>query len=103
MLQPNWVDQDDEILTNVAREELAELLSVQGPPVLHDVTRWHGAMPQYHVGHLETVGRIEQVLQQLPGLQLAGNAYQGVGIPSAIHSGEQAAEWLLQADLRQHD
>jgi oxygen-dependent protoporphyrinogen oxidase len=103
VLQPNWVDQDDEILTNVAREELAELLSVQGPPVLHDVTRWHGAMPQYHVGHLETVGRIEQVLQQLPGLQLAGNAYQGVGIPSAIHSGEQAAERLLQADLRQHD
>lgn len=103
MLQPNWVDQDDDILTRVAGEELAELLHVQGPPVLQDVTRWHGAMPQYHVGHLETVGRIEQALQQLPGLQLAGNAYQGVGIPSAIHSGEQAAERLLQADLRQHD
>jgi oxygen-dependent protoporphyrinogen oxidase len=103
VLQPSWADQDDDVLTKVAREELAELLHIQGPPVLQDIVRWHGSMPQYHVGHLATVGRIEQYLQQLPGLQLAGNAYHGVGIPAAIHSGEQAAEKLLHDDLSQHD
>ena len=28
----------------------------------------------------------------IPGLELAGNAYHGVGIPACIHAGEAAAE-----------
>jgi oxygen-dependent protoporphyrinogen oxidase len=52
-------------------------------------------MPQYHLGHLERVDRIEHRLIDLPGLALAGNAYRGVGIPDCIHSGEQAAETLF--------
>jgi protoporphyrinogen/coproporphyrinogen III oxidase len=31
----------------------------------------------------------------LPGLNLAGKAYCGVGIPDSVHSGEAAAERLL--------
>ncbi len=52
-------------------------------------------MPQYHVGHLELVGRIEDRVAALPNLQLAGNAYHGVGIPDCIHGGELAAERVL--------
>ena len=49
-------------------------------------------MPQYHVGHLTRVASIEARVAALPGLELAGNAYHGVGIPQCIHSGETAAE-----------
>ena len=49
-------------------------------------------MPQYHVGHLDRVARIEQLAARHPTLALAGNAYHGVGIPQCIASGEQAAE-----------
>ncbi len=52
-------------------------------------------MPQYHLGHIERLKRISQRMAQLPGLALAGNAYQGVGIPHCIQSGEQAAERVL--------
>jgi oxygen-dependent protoporphyrinogen oxidase len=52
-------------------------------------------MPQYHLGHLERVNRIEKRIASLPGLALAGNAYSGIGIPDCIRSGEQAAEKLL--------
>jgi oxygen-dependent protoporphyrinogen oxidase len=52
-------------------------------------------MPQYHVGHLDLVARINTRCQAIPGLALAGNAYDGVGIPACIHSGEVAAERLL--------
>ena len=41
------------------------------------------------------VERIEQSAATLAGLELAGNAYRGVGIPDCIHSAEQAAERLL--------
>jgi len=52
-------------------------------------------MPQYEVGHLERVGEIEALVNQTPGLALAGNAYRGAGIPDCVRSGEAAAESLL--------
>ncbi len=52
-------------------------------------------MPQYHLGHLDRVARIEELTNQHAGLALAGAAYRGVGIPQCIHSGELAAEKLL--------
>ena len=54
-------------------------------------------MPQYHVGHLERIQRITARLTELPGLQLAGNAFRGVGIPDCIHSGQTAAERVAAA------
>ncbi|HBL44901.1 MAG TPA: protoporphyrinogen oxidase, partial [Planctomycetaceae bacterium] len=53
------------------------------------------SMPQYHLGHLQLVEQIEQTAASLPGLELAGNAYRGVGIPDCIHSAEQAADRLM--------
>jgi oxygen-dependent protoporphyrinogen oxidase len=55
-------------------------------------------MPQYHLGHVDRIKRIEHLVAALPGLQLAGNAYHGVGIPNCIHSGEQAAETVARAN-----
>jgi oxygen-dependent protoporphyrinogen oxidase len=49
-------------------------------------------MPQYHVGHLARIARIEQLAARHPHLALAGNAYHGVGIPQCIASAEAAAE-----------
>lgn len=86
---------DEEILRVVA-EELGDLLGVQGEPVLSRIVRWHRAMPQYHLGHVRRVERIEDRVAALPGLELAGNAYHGVGIPNCIRSGEQAAERIVR-------
>jgi oxygen-dependent protoporphyrinogen oxidase len=71
------------------------LLQITGGPCLSQVYRWHGAMPQYHLGHIERVQRIRDRISQNSGLALAGNAYQGVGIPHCVESGEQAAEKVL--------
>jgi oxygen-dependent protoporphyrinogen oxidase len=36
------------------------------------------------------------MVERLPNLELAGNAYAGVGIPDCIHGGELAAERILR-------
>ena len=94
-LQPEMVMLGDDQLRSIAEEELRDLLSITGAPCLSQVYRWRGAMPQYHLGHFERVQRIRDQLSRLPGIALAGNAYQGVGIPHCIESGEQAAERVL--------
>lgn len=94
-LQPELADRDDAELVSLVREELAQLVGLTGEPGLARVVRWPRRMPQYHVGHLGLVERIESRAQSL-GIELAGAAYRGVGVPQCIHSGEQAAERVLE-------
>jgi len=86
---------DDDRLVALAREELRALVGADGPPSIVEVARWPGAMPQYHLGHLDRLSRIESRLRELPGLALAGAAYEGVGIPQVIASGQAAAGRVL--------
>ncbi|MBD3676477.1 MAG: protoporphyrinogen oxidase [Planctomycetaceae bacterium] len=86
---------DDE-MKKVVRRELGDMLGVSGEPDFEEVVRYENSMPQYHVGHLERVASIESQVAELPGLELAGNAYRGVGIPDSIASGEAAAERILK-------
>jgi oxygen-dependent protoporphyrinogen oxidase len=54
-------------------------------------------MPQYHVGHLARVERIEMELRTFPALALAGNAYRGTGIPDTVRVADDAARRLFNA------
>jgi oxygen-dependent protoporphyrinogen oxidase len=93
-LQPELLQLPDTDLIDIAIEELSELLSITGEPLVTDVARWPHSMPQYHVGHLDRARRIEQLVARLPNLALAGNAYHGVGIPQCVASGQAAAEHI---------
>jgi oxygen-dependent protoporphyrinogen oxidase len=93
--QRELVDLSDAVLERIVTEELRDLLGITGQPLWAMIARWSQSMPQYHLGHLDRVARIEAQASALPGLALAGNAYRGVGIPHAIRSGEEAAERTL--------
>jgi len=84
---------DDELVT-LARRELVDLMGMRGEPEITLVARYHKAMPQYHVGHLARVARIEALAKKHTRFALAGNAYRGVGIPDAVKSGEEAARTI---------
>jgi oxygen-dependent protoporphyrinogen oxidase len=91
---------DDELVAAVQRE-IAVLLGRAGrelpTPVATRVNRWGGALPQYAVGHLDRVARARAALADHPTLALAGAAYDGVGIPACIRSGQAAADQVLAA------
>jgi oxygen-dependent protoporphyrinogen oxidase len=86
---------DDDALVALVRREVADLLGARGTPRFVRVERWSRAMPQYHVGHVARVARIDAAVRRHPGLALAGAAYAGVGIPQVIASGRQAASICL--------
>jgi oxygen-dependent protoporphyrinogen oxidase len=80
----------DAELSAAAAAEVEEGLRLAGPPTTK-VVRWPSSMPQYEVGHLDRLSRIERHLQERPGLFLAGSAYGGVGIADCIRQGNEAA------------
>jgi oxygen-dependent protoporphyrinogen oxidase len=94
-LQAEMMGLEDAAMVAAAREEIAALLGVGAEPILAHVQRWPEQMPQYAVGHLDRVAQIERRSATLPGLALAGAAYRGVGVPDCVHSGELAAEAVL--------
>ncbi len=85
----------DKQLSSIASDELTKLLKIQGQPTIRHIARHFSAMPQYVLGHCENIEQIETRMSTLPGLELAGNAYHGVGVPNCIQSGQQAAERVL--------
>lgn len=85
---------DDE-LVRVVRLELDELLGATPAPRDVSVTRWPESLPQYAVHHPARIAAIDADVTGLAGIELAGAAYQGVGVPACIGSGRAAADRML--------
>jgi len=83
-------ESDDSMIT-IAREELRRILSLTAAPLLTTVSRWPRSMAQYTVGHGARIQEIKTRAAGHPGLHLAGNAYDGIGIPDCVRTGRQAA------------
>ena len=92
VLQSDMLKLSDDDMIAAARDEFRDLLGVTTAPGMIEVQRWPAAMPQYAVGHLDRVAKIEEIAAHIPNLFLAGAAYRGVGVPDCVHSGEHAAE-----------
>jgi len=87
---------EEEIL-EIVRHELRQIVGIalDAEPLFERVYKWKSAMAQYSVGHLERLQRIESLRQKLPGLALAGNGYNGIGVPDCVRSGAEAAGKIL--------
>lgn len=90
------LDESDEILVRTVRQELSALLGWDAEPDFINLRRWRKAMAQYAVGHSARISRVMDLLQGLPGLQLAGNAYEGIGISDCVRTGRLAARRLVE-------
>lgn len=90
-----WLELTDEELTHRVRSELEVLLPRFGEPSESLVQRWPLGLPQYVVGHELRVQRARAASAKF-SVALAGNAYDGVGIPASIGSGGRAAREVLE-------
>ncbi len=96
-LQPQLVELPDAELANIARDEFHALLGITAEPEFAVTRRWNRLLPEYAVGHVPLVEAIDQHVNALPGLALAGCAYRGVGIPDCVATGRAAAAHILRS------
>jgi oxygen-dependent protoporphyrinogen oxidase len=74
--------------------ELKDLIGLTPLPLFTRVSRWEGAMAQYGLGHRNRVAEIRKLAERHAGLHLAGNAYDGIGIPDCIRGAKAAVAGL---------
>lgn len=86
----------DEQLGRLACDEIRETLRISGEPLAVSVARFDESLPEYRIGHVERVNRINDRIRSIPGLHLAGNAYGGIGVPDCIGGGFDAADRILR-------
>ena len=85
---------DDDLLATVLRE-IGPLLGISGDPVFSRCRVWPKAIPQYEIGHLDRMKRIDTLSAGHPGLHFRANWQGGVALGDCI---EQAWEFSQTAD-----
>lgn len=82
-------------LAALVNREVAPPLQIRAAPVFSHVQVYRRALPQYNLGHGESLMALERLCGGLPGLFLVGNYLCGPAIGNCVELGMAAAEALL--------
>ena len=90
----------DPELCKLGEEEIAEIicgevervLRITGRPVATLVHRYARALPQYNLGHTDTISALASLTSRVPGLFIAGNYLTGPSIGACVEQANQTAD-----------
>ncbi|MEX0591970.1 MAG: protoporphyrinogen oxidase [Nitriliruptoraceae bacterium] len=87
---------NDEALIAQVDAEVRAMTGMVDSPVATMVMRWPAALPQYAVGHLETVaGLRDRLAASGPGIHLAGAAFDGLGLAARGAEADRLAQLIM--------
>lgn len=87
----------DDQLRAWAVEDLQTVFGIRVDPVEVMVHRWIDALPQYGPGHAVLAAEVRAGLP--PGLAVAGNFLDGVGVPACLAAADRAVDKITAAAL----
>ena len=85
-------DMNDEALIKRVLADLTPLLQLKDGPVFTKVTKWNRSIPQYELGYLSRLARIDECLQRYPGLHIRSNWRDGISVSDCIKNGKAMVE-----------
>lgn len=92
---PEAPARDEAMLIARVVEDLKPLLGLTGEPVFTQVNRWPQAIPQYTVGHLERMARIEHGFEALPDIHAIASWHGGISVGDCINNAFALADRLM--------
>lgn len=97
--KPELVKYSDGTLIEVATAELQSILNLKARPVVESVAKWERAIPQYRIGHLEILAKVDALEAREQTLAFVGNWRGGISVPDTIAHAEEVAQRLLAGGL----
>lgn len=86
----------DQELIDIARKDLSQMMTFYDEPDFTIVNKMPHASPQYHVGHINQIKKIqEHIYREYPHLQITGAPFEAVGLPDCIQQAQDAVERLI--------
>ena len=94
--RPDIFDKPDDEIERLVRIEIEETLGSRKNPDLFKIFRYEHAIPQYEKSTGERLAAVEQIQNLYPGLIIAGNLRDGIGMADRIKQGKQIATQIIQ-------
>ncbi|WP_341636916.1 protoporphyrinogen oxidase [Staphylococcus casei] len=89
-------DHTDEEIVTIVKRDLSQMMTFKGNPDFSIVNRLPNSMPQYRVGHIDQINKIQShIRSSYPRLRITGASFEAVGLPDCIQQGKQAVDELL--------
>jgi oxygen-dependent protoporphyrinogen oxidase len=96
---PRPIEWSDAEITDAVRRDLQSTMGISATPLDMRITRYRDGFPQYGVGHLDRIAKLEAALaRDLPHVGLCGMAHRGVGIPACIREARRAVREVVARD-----
>lgn len=89
--KPEMIGKSDLELEKLALKEISETLKTDERPDILEIFRYQKAIPQYELSSGDRFKAIEKLENKYPGLFLAGNIRDGIGIPDRVKQAKQVA------------
>jgi oxygen-dependent protoporphyrinogen oxidase len=87
---------EDRALIDLVLRELNSIMKVKGIPTYTHVSRWDKAIPQYHLGHLSVVKKMEEFEKRCAGLFLSGNYRGGIAVGDCVMNSDLTARRAIE-------
>lgn len=94
MKKPELFDLSDEEIRKLVLREIHKMMQEDAAPDMLRVFRYPHAIPQYERSSEERLERIIHIEKEYPGLLLAGNIRDGIGIADRVKQGRIIADTL---------
>lgn len=78
------IELSDAALVSIVCRDLMRAMNLAIEPAFVQVFRHRLGIPQYTIGHLERLGRVDRLLDGHPGLFVTGNSYRGAAMNACI-------------------
>ncbi len=88
---PSFCQRSEQDIAETVCAEVATILGITGLPVASKVHRYERALPQYNLGHGETIAALQTLAASIPGLFFAGNYLSGPAIGACVEQANQTA------------
>jgi oxygen-dependent protoporphyrinogen oxidase len=82
--KPEIIKKSDDEITGIVLKEIAATLNEHSQPDLIRIFRYQQAIPQYGKSTGERLDCIQRIQKQYPGLILAGNIRDGIGMADRV-------------------
>lgn len=95
MKRPDIIEKSEEEIISMAEKALSEMMQATSKPDLIKVFRYDKAIPQYEKSSGLRFSAIREVEGNYPGLVLAGNVRDGIGMSDRVKQAKTVAEQIL--------
>lgn len=89
----------DEELSELAVEEIQNIMCFSAKPEWVRINRLIHCMPQYNVGHRAGIKAVrEHVAENYPNLHLIGTPFDGIGIPDGVKQAKELVQSIVDSN-----